>query len=169
MVTGSIGAYGGLEEEALETTPMLAKKEPEVDASGSSYDTPDWRSSQWSSPQRDLFTNSLHRSHCLSSDSYCLFVSIQLERPLDETTAGVSIPARALMDKIVRLYLSPIITDITQIVVLSNSEFLVYKGRWSKGEGMTYDKAAAHIRSLVGPRDWVRFPVVIRATPLMLG
>ena len=34
---------------------------------------------------------------------------------------------------------------------------------------MTYDKAAAHIRSLVGPRDWVGFPIVIRATPLTLG
>ena len=33
---------------------------------------------------------------------------------------------------------------------------------------MTYDEAATHIRSPVGPRDWVRFPVIIRATPLML-
>ena len=65
--------------------------------------------------------------------------------------------------------MSPIITDITQIVVLSNTDFLVYKGRQSKGEGMTYDEAAAHIRSLVGPRDWVGFTVVIRATFLMLG
>ena len=40
MATGSTGAYGGL-EEALEMTLMLAKKEPEVDASGSSYNTPD--------------------------------------------------------------------------------------------------------------------------------
>ena len=34
---------------------------------------------------------------------------------------------------------------------------------------MTYDEAAAHIRSLVGPRDCVGFTVVIRATFLMLG
>ena len=40
MVTGSTGAYGGL-EEAPELTLMLAKKEPEVDASGLSYDSPD--------------------------------------------------------------------------------------------------------------------------------
>ena len=40
MVTGSTGTYGGL-EEAPELTMMLAKKEPEVDGSGSSYDTPD--------------------------------------------------------------------------------------------------------------------------------
>ena len=40
MVTGSTGTYGGL-EEALELKLMLAKKEPEVDASGSSYNTPD--------------------------------------------------------------------------------------------------------------------------------
>ena len=44
MATESTGAYGGL-EGALEMTMMLAKKEPEVEASGSSYDTPDRRSS----------------------------------------------------------------------------------------------------------------------------
>ena len=147
----------------------LAKKEPEIDVSGSSYNTPDWQSSQWSSPRRDLFTSSPHRSCCLSGDSYCLFISIHLDRSSDETTAGVSIPAGPLMYKIIWLYLSPIITDITQIVILSNTDFLVYKGRWSKGEGMTYDEAGTHIRSLVGSQDWVRFPVVIRATLLTLG
>ena len=33
---------------------------------------------------------------------------------------------------------------------------------------MTYDKATTYLRSIVGSQDWVRFPVVIRATPLML-
>ena len=96
-------------------TTMLAKKEPEVDASGLSYDTPDQRSSQRSSPQQDLFNSSPRHSCCLSSDNYCLSVSIQLEQPLDETTVGVSLPAGALMDKIIWLYLSPLITDITKV------------------------------------------------------
>ena len=34
---------------------------------------------------------------------------------------------------------------------------------------MTYNEAATHSRSLVGPRDWVGFPVIIRATPLTIG
>ena len=34
---------------------------------------------------------------------------------------------------------------------------------------MTYDEAGTHIRSLVDSRDWVRFPVVIRATLLTLS
>ena len=132
MATGSTGTYRSLEGEAPEMTTMLAKKEPEVDASGSSYNTPDWWGSQRLSPQRDLFNSSPCHSPCLSSDSYCLFGSIQVEQPSDETTAGVSVPARALTDKIIRLYLSPLITNITQIVVLSNTDFLIYKGRWSK-------------------------------------
>ena len=40
MVTGNIGVYGGL-GEAPEMTTTLAKKEPGVDTSGSSYNTPD--------------------------------------------------------------------------------------------------------------------------------
>ena len=168
MVTGSTGAYRGL-EEALESTPMLAKKEPEVDSSESSYDTPDWWSSWRLSPRQDLFTSNPCSSCCHSSDNYCLLVSIQLEKPSDETAAGVSVPTGALMDKIIRLYLSPIIVDITQIVVLSNMDFLVYKGWWSKGKGMTYHKVATYLRDLIGSRDWVGFPVIIRATPWCLG
>ena len=33
---------------------------------------------------------------------------------------------------------------------------------------MTYDEATTYIRSLVGSRDWVGFPIVIRATTLTL-
>ena len=168
MATGSTGAYGGL-EESPETTPMLVKKEPEVNTSGSSYNTPDWRSSRHSSPPWDLFISTPCCSHCHSSDNYCLFVSIQLEKPSDETAAGESVPTGALTNKIIRLYLSPIISDMTQIVILNNTDFLVYKGWWSKGKGMTYEEAATYLRDFIGSRDWVGFPVIIRATPLHLG
>ena len=77
-------------------------------------------------------------------------------------------PAGALTDKIIRLYLSHIITDITQVVILSNIDFIVYRGRRSKDQGMSYDEAAHYIRDIVGSQDWVGFPVVIRATPLTL-
>ena len=82
--------------------------------------------------------------------------------------AGVCVPARALMDKIIRLYLSPIIVDILQIVILNNTDFLAYKGRHSKDEAMANDEAAAYLRNIIGSRNWVGFPAVIRATPLML-
>ena len=34
---------------------------------------------------------------------------------------------------------------------------------------MTYDEAATYLRDLVGSRDWVGFPIIIRATPFTLG
>ena len=34
---------------------------------------------------------------------------------------------------------------------------------------MSYDEAAHYIRNIVGSRDWVGFPVVVRATPLTLA
>ena len=78
-------------------------------------------------------------------------------------------PARALTDKIIRLYLSQVIADITQVVILNNTDFVVYRGQRSKDEGMPYDEAAHYIRNIVGSRDWVGFPVVVRATPLTLA
>ena len=49
-MTGITGMYGGL-QGTPETTTVLAKREPEVDASGLSYDTADQQSSCHSSPQ----------------------------------------------------------------------------------------------------------------------
>ena len=103
------------------------------------------------------------------TENYCLLVTIQLQQSSDDTSAGVSVPAGALKDKIIRLYLSQVITDITQIVILNNTDFVIYRGRRSKDEGMSYDEVAHYTRNIVGSQDWVGFPVVIRATPLTLA
>ena len=34
---------------------------------------------------------------------------------------------------------------------------------------MTNDEATIYLRDLIGSRDWVGFPVIIRVTPLTLG
>ena len=160
--------YGG-PVETLETATVLAKKEPEVDNGVLSCDTPDGQSSRHSLPRRDLFPSKSHRAHCQPDENYCLLVTIQLQQSSDDTSAGVSVPAEALTDKIIRLYLSQVIMDITQVVILSNTDFVIYRRRRSKDEGMSYDEAAHYIRDLVGSQDWVGFPVVIRATPLTLA
>ena len=148
---------------------MLAKREPDVHDGASYSDAPDERSSRHSSPRRDSAPSKSHRAHCQPDENYCLLVTIQLQQSSDDTSAGVSVPAGALTDKIIRLYLSQVIADITQVVILNNTDFVVYRGRRSKDEGMPYDEAAHYIRNIVGSRDWVGFPVVVRATPLTLA
>ena len=143
-MTGSTGVYGG-PSETLETASLLAKKEPEVDDAGLSCDTPDGQTSRRLLPRRDLFPSN---SDCTRRQPG-LLVTIQLQQSSDDTSAGVSVPAGALTDKIIRLYLSQVITDITQIVILNNTDFVVYHGRQSKNEGMSYDKAAHYIWNIV--------------------
>ena len=127
-MTGSTGAYGG-PPETPETATLLAKREPEVDDGVSYCDTPDGRASRHSSPQRDSAPSNLHRARCRPDENYCLLVTIQLQQSSDDTSAGVSVPAGALTDKIIRLYLSQVIVDITQVVILNNTDFVVYCGR----------------------------------------
>ena len=88
---------------------------------------------------------------------------------MDETTAGVAIPACALTENIIKMYLSGTIPDITQVVMLSNTDFLVYKGRRPQKEGMTYEEAVGYLQRIVGSREWVGQPVVLQAMPLTLG
>ena len=148
-----------------EMATVLAKNETEGEASGSSYDTP---TDEVVVAHRPM-SSSLCHSCCHSDKNYCLLISIQLQQSLDDTSAGVSVPTRALTDRIIQLYLNPVIADITQIILLSNTDFLVYKGRKSKEEGMPYEEATSYLRSIIGSRDWVGFPIVIRATPLTLN
>ena len=166
--TGSTGVYGG-PSETLKTASLLAKKEPEVDDGGLSCDTLDRRTSRRSLPRRDLFPSNSDCTHRQPSENYCLLVTIQLQQSSDDTSAGVSVPAGALTDKIIRLYLSQVITDITLIVILNNTDFIVYRGQRFKDKSMSYDKAAHYIWNIVSSQDWVGFPVVIRATPLTLA
>ena len=100
MATVSTGVYGG-PEEAPETTAVLAKGALEADAIGLSYDIPDRRSSRHLSPCRDLFISSPSHSRYQSNENYCLLISIQLQQLSDDTVAGMSIPTRALTDKII--------------------------------------------------------------------
>ena len=99
-MTGSTDAYGGL-VETPEMATLLAKKEPEVDDGVSSCDIPDERVSRQLSPRRDLFPSKSHRAHCQPNKNYCLLVTIQLQQSSDDTSAGVSVPAGALTDKII--------------------------------------------------------------------
>ena len=124
-MTGSTGVYGG-PSETLEMASLLARKEPEVDDGGLSCDTLDGRTSRRSSPRRDLFPSNSDRAHRQPGENCCLLVTIQLQQSSDDTSAGVSVPAGTLTDKIIRLYLSQVITDITQIVILNNTNFVIY-------------------------------------------
>ena len=52
---------------------------------------------------------------------------------MDKTAAGVMILPGMFNEKIIKMYLSSTIPNITQIIILSNTDFLVYRGRkgWS--------------------------------------
>ena len=54
-------------------------------------------------------------------------------------------------------------------MILSNTDFLIYKGWRYREEGMPYEEATDYLRSIVGSWDWVGFPTAIRATPLTLS
>ena len=60
-------------------------------------------------------------------EKYCLIISIHLEHLMDKTTVGVAILAYALTENIIKMYLSSVILNITQVILLGNTDFLVYK------------------------------------------
>ena len=64
---------------------------------------------------------------------------------MDETTVGVATTACALTENNIKMYLSSVIPDITQVIVLGSMDFLVHKGRWSQKEGMTYKEVVRYL------------------------
>ena len=122
MATGSTGTYGGVENTS-ETTRKLVKEEVENNhlyGDRDCKDSPDHGQTSKGTPH-----STPH--HMQNQEKYCLIISIHLECPMDKTTARVAIPACALTENIIKIYLSSTIPDITQVVVLGNTDFLVYQ------------------------------------------
>ena len=151
MATGNTGAYRGVED-----TP-----EPKEEVEDNySYDDRDCKDSP---------------VHGQTSKDTPTAVPIMRETekdrsewPIDETAAGVAIPASALNEKIIKMFFSGAIPDITQSIILGKTYFLLYKGRRSQKEAMTYDEAVEHLWHIVGSREWVGQPVILWAMPLTL-
>ena len=90
--------------------------------------------------------------------------------PQPEAVPGPrSVPPHAWTDQIIRDYVSPVVPDTTNLVVLNPMEFLLFRGSRSAGEGYPFDEAVVASAALHDIETiWVGKMVRLHCVPCTL-
>ena len=99
---------------------------------------------------------------------YAIYFEVEKWQGLVPTPADRSVPAYIWTDEITRDHVSRDIPEMTQLVVLSLSGCLAFKGKRSLSEGYTGDQALEFVARLEGHWLWAGTEATIMACPIML-
>ena len=105
--------------------------------------------------------------HC-HGERFAIYFEVEKRQGLVPILADWSVPAYIWTDKIIRYHVSRDILEMMQLVVLSLSGCLAFKGKRSLREGYTGDQALEIITRLEGHWLWAGTEAMITACPIML-
>ena len=74
-------------------------------------------------------------------ERYALLVGVEVIPQPGAVPGPRSVPPHAWTDQIIRDYVSPVVPDTTNLVVLNPMEFILFRGSRSAGEGYPFDEA----------------------------
>ena len=104
--------------------------------------------------------------HC--GERFAIYFEVEKWQGLVPTPADRSVPAYIWTDEIIRDHVSRDILEMTQLVVLSPSGCLAFKGKRSLRERYMGDQALEIVTRLEGHWLWAGMEVTITACPIML-
>ena len=105
--------------------------------------------------------------HC-HGKKFAIYFEVEKQQGLVPTPADRLLPAYIWTDEIIRDHVSRDILEVTQLVVLSPSGCLAFKGKRSLREGYTGDQALEIVTKLEGHWLWAGTEATIMACPIML-
>ena len=105
----------------------------------------------------------------LRGERFAIYFEVEKRQGLVPTPADWSVPAYVWTNKIIRdEIISRDILEMTQLVVLSLSGCLAFKGKRSLGEGYTGNQTLEIVTRLEGHRLWAGTEAMIMACPITL-
>ena len=105
--------------------------------------------------------------HCCGK-RFTFYFEVEKRQGLVPTPADRLVPAYIWTDEIIRDHVSRDIPEMTQLVVLSPSGCLAFKGKRSLREGYTGDQALEIVTRLEGHQLWASMEATIMVCPIML-
>ena len=101
-------------------------------------------------------------------ERFAIYFEVEKRQGLVPTPTDRSVLAYIWTDEIIRDHVSRDIPEMTQLVVLSPSGCLAFKGKRSLGEGYMGDQALEIVTRLEGHRLWAGMEAMITACPITL-
>ena len=87
-------------------------------------------------------------------ERFAIYVEVERHRGLDTVVVDKAVPTYTWTEPIIRDHLERHIPEMTQIIVLSTTAVIFFKGRRSVGEGYTVEEAHQIIDRVAGARSW---------------
>ena len=79
------------------------------------------------------------KRHC--RERFATYVEVERHRGLDTVVVDKAVPTYTWTEPIIQDHLERHIPEMTQMIVLSTTAMIFFKGRWSVGEGYTKEEA----------------------------
>ena len=99
-------------------------------------------------------------------ERYALLVGVEVIPQPGAVAGPRSVPPHAWTDQIIWDYVSPVVPDITNLIVSNPMEFLLFRGSRSAGEGYQFDEAVAASAAVPDSETiWVGKTVRLRCVP----
>ena len=87
-------------------------------------------------------------------EQFAIYVEVERHRGLDTVVVDKAVPTYTWTEPIIRDHLERHIPEMTQMIVLSTTAVIFFKGQRSVGEGYTGEEAHQIIDRVAGARSW---------------
>ena len=101
-------------------------------------------------------------------ERFAIHVEVERHRGFDTVVADKAVPTYTWTEPIIRDNLERHIPEMTQMIVLSTTALIFFKGRRSVGEGYTGEEAHQIIDRIAGARSWASTDALVAACVVTL-
>ena len=96
-------------------------------------------------------------------EQFAIYVEVERHRGLDTVVVDKAVPTYTWTEPIIRDHLERHILEMTQMIVLSTTAVIFFKGQWSVGEGYTGEEAHQIFDRVAGARSWAGTDALVAA------
>ena len=101
-------------------------------------------------------------------ERFAIYVEVERHRGFDTVVADKAVPTYTWTEPIIRDHLERHIPEMTQMIMLSTTAVIFFKGQWSVGEGYTGEEAHQIIDKVAGARSWAGTDTLVAAYAVTL-
>ena len=102
-------------------------------------------------------------------ERFAIYIEVERHRGLATVLVDKAVPSYTWNDQMIKDHLSRDIPEMTQLVILSPTACMAFKGRRSVGEGYTGEEATQIVARVAGARQWAGTDAFIAAYAVTLG
>ena len=104
--------------------------------------------------------------HC--GERFAIYIEVERHKGFDTVVADKVVPTYAWTEPIIRDHLERHIPEMTQMIVLSTTAVIFFKGRRSVGEGYTGEEAHQIVDRVAGAQSWASTDALVAAYAVTL-